>query len=59
MADESYWIYKASSPTPSLLDAKWCGAIKPDTTEEEWYKLSPGMRREIVRAKLKIIEIGS
>lgn len=53
MADEAYWEYKPSSPTPSLLDAKWCGAIKSDTTEEEWHKLSPGMRREIVRAKLK------
>lgn len=53
MADEAYWEYKASSSTPSLLDAKWIGAIKPETTEEEWYKLSPGMRREIVRARTR------
>jgi len=53
MADESYWEYKSASPTPSLLDAKWIGAIRADATEEDWYKLSPGMRREIVRAKVK------
>jgi hypothetical protein len=52
MADESYWEYKAA-PTPSLIDAKWIGAIRVDTTEADWYKLSPGMRREIVRAKVK------
>lgn len=49
MADEDYWTYKAASPTPSWADAVWTGAIKPDTKPEDWYKLSPGMRREIVR----------
>lgn len=53
MADENYWEYKASSPTPTLSDAIWAGAVKPDTTEQDWYKLSPGMRREIVRVKNK------
>jgi hypothetical protein len=53
MADETYWMYKAASPAPSLADAIWAGAIKPDTTEQDWHKLSPGMRREIVRAKTK------
>lgn len=53
MADEAYWEYKASSPTPTLADAIWAGAISPKTTLEEWRKLSPGMRREIVRAKTK------
>lgn len=50
MADESYWSYKASSPTPSVDDAIWAGAIPLNTTEKDWYKLSPGMRREIVRS---------
>lgn len=53
MADEGYWTYKAASETPSLADAVWVGAVKPETTLEEWYKLSPGMRREIVRSKTK------
>lgn len=53
MADESYWEYKASSPTPTLDDAIWIGAVPSNTDEKEWYKLSPGMRREIVRAKRK------
>jgi hypothetical protein len=53
MADEEYWTYKASTPTPSWIDAIWCGAISSKTTENEWYQLSPGMRREIVRSKEK------
>lgn len=42
-AGESYWTYKAASPTP----------INPPPgspmTEKEWSQLSPGMRREIWR----------
>ena len=53
MADESYWEYKASSPTPSLAEAIIAKAVSFNTTEKEWYELSPGMRREIVRAKFK------
>ena len=56
MADEEYWTYKASTPTPTLEDAIWCGAINPHTTEVEWFKLSPGMRREIVRQRIKKVE---
>ena len=50
MADESYWTYKAAKPTPSLEEAIACGAVGEQTTEEDWHKLSPGMRREVVRA---------
>lgn len=53
MADENYWTYKAVSPTLNWVDAVWVGAIKSDSKPEDWYKLSPGMRREIVRAKTK------
>ena len=48
---ESYWTYKAASPTPSYEEAIWFKAIHPNTTESEWNKLSPGMKREIFRAK--------
>lgn len=54
MADESYWTYKAASPTPSYEDAIWFGVINVNTSKEDWDKLSPGMKREIFRAK-KII----
>ena len=54
MADENYWTYKPSSPTPSFLEAKECGAIGDNTLPGDWYKLSPGMRREIVRQYLKL-----
>ena len=47
MADEAYWTYKASSPTPSYEKA-WMLGVKG--TEQQWYSLSPGMRREIVRS---------
>jgi hypothetical protein len=53
MADESYWEYKASTSTPTLWDAILIDAVPKNTSEKEWYKLSPGMRREIVRAKSK------
>jgi hypothetical protein len=47
MADESYWSYRASSPTPEYSEVPE-GAFKG--SEKEWYALSPGMRREIVRS---------
>ena len=46
MADESYWTYKASSPTPNYEEA-WRAGF--NGTEKDWYSLSPGMRREIVK----------
>lgn len=49
MADEKYWTYKGATPTPSLAEAVAAGAMSFDTTDEDWHKLSPGMRREIVR----------
>lgn len=51
MADEKYWTYKASVPAPSFADAKRAGINV--MTEQEWYKLSPGMRREIYRQQQK------
>lgn len=50
MADESYWTYKAASPTPSVEEAIAAGAINATTTEAQWCKLTPGMRREVVRS---------
>lgn len=47
MADESYWMYKAASSTPTYEKAWVIGAF--NGTEQQWYSLSPGMRREIVR----------
>lgn len=51
MADEAYWTYKASSPTPSYEEAWRAKAF--NGTEKDWYSLSPGMRREIMRANGK------
>lgn len=53
MADEYYWTYKAASPTPSYQEALDAGAINPTMTESGWHSLTPGMRREIVRAARK------
>lgn len=53
MADENYWTYKPASSTPSYEDAIWFKVISSETTEIEWNKLSPGMKREIFRAKFK------
>ncbi len=50
MADESYWTYRASTPTPSYDDAVRAGAVSDKMTEAGWNSLTPGMRREIVRA---------
>lgn len=47
MADESYWTYKAASPTP-LYEEVFDWIFKG--TQQQWYSLSPGMRREIVRS---------
>ena len=47
MADESYWTYKAASPTPSYEEAWTLGF---NGTEQQWASLSPGMRREIVKS---------
>jgi hypothetical protein len=46
MAGESYWTYKAGH-TPAFHELPE-GAF--NGTEKQWYSLSPGMRREIVRA---------
>ena len=43
---ELYWTYK-SGPIPTVEEA--LGVVALGTTEDEWCKLSPGMRREIVR----------
>lgn len=48
MADEAYWTYKAGSATPSYEQAWFAGVFSG--TEAQWHSLSPGMRREIVRA---------
>jgi len=49
-SDEDYWTYKAASKTPELEEAIKAKAIHPKTTEDDWAKLSPGMRREILRS---------
>lgn len=52
-AGKDFWTYKAASETPSLEDAIKVGAISSTTTEVEWNKLGPGMKREIVRTAKK------
>lgn len=47
---DDYWTYKAASKTPELAEAIEAKAIHPKTTDAEWQKLSPGMRREILRS---------
>lgn len=54
--DESYWTYKAGSPTPSHREAVAAGAFRG--TESDWHSLTPGMRREIVRSHKKDLEAG-
>lgn len=54
MAGESYWTYRSAFETPTLEEAKAAGAVPASSTEAEWIKLSPGMRREIVRSKVKL-----
>ena len=50
---EAFWSYRAASETPSLEQAIAAGAIKSETTIEQWEAFSPGMRREIVRTANK------
>ena len=56
MADESYWTYRTSEPTPTLKEALYLGAIAEGTTERDWHQLTPGMRSEIVRGRRREIE---
>lgn len=51
MSGESYWTYQSSFPTPSFAELP-AGCFKG--TEEQWFQLSPGMRREIVRSFKKL-----
>lgn len=51
MADEKYWMYQSSFPTPSF-DELPDGCFRG--TEAQWFQLSPGMRREIVRSFKKL-----
>ena len=46
MADESYWTWKAASPTPTFGELP-AGCFKG--TQQQFESLSPGMRREILR----------
>lgn len=46
MANERYWTYQAGH-TPSFGEVP-AGCF--NGTENDWHKLSPGMRREIVRS---------
>jgi hypothetical protein len=47
MANEAYWTYQAATPTPTVNDLP-AGAFKG--TQAQFETLSPGMRREILRA---------
>jgi hypothetical protein len=47
---KSFWSYQASTETPSLEKAIEIGAISARTTPQEWDRMSPGMKREIVRS---------
>lgn len=51
-AQRSYWTYQVEAP-PELDEAVAIGAISASTTLADWYRLSPGMRREIVRSARK------
>jgi hypothetical protein len=52
-AGKGFWMYEAASETPTLAEAIKAGAIAANTTEAEWNKLTPGMKREIVRSLRK------
>lgn len=52
---KSFWSYQSSTPTPSLEEAVELKAIASDTTQKEWDKLTPGIKREIVRSQRKQI----
>ena len=51
MSGEKYWTYQSSFPTPSFNELPE-GCFKG--TEAQWFQLSPGMRREIVRSFKKL-----
>ena len=51
--NKGFWSYQASGETPILEAAIGIGAIGKETTLQQWEALSPGMRREIIRTKLK------
>lgn len=46
MADESYWTYKSTIPTPSFASLP-AGCF--NGTQKQFESLSPGMRKEILR----------
>ena len=51
MSGEKYWTYQSSFPTPSFWELpEGCFG----GTEAQWFQLSPGMRREIVRSFKKL-----
>lgn len=49
MTPKTFWTYHAATETPTLATAIALGKIAATTTKEEWEKLTPGMKREIVR----------
>lgn len=53
MADESYWTYRASTPTPTAPPEG------SKLTLKDWHSLSPGMRREIARTAKKEAPVNS
>lgn len=48
-----YVAWKPCEPTPSWQEATEIGAFKGN--EDEWHRLTPGMRREIVRSYRKTL----
>ena len=47
---ERYWTYQPNTPTPDINDLP-NGTF--NGTQKDFEKLSPGMRREILRSALK------
>jgi hypothetical protein len=50
-----FWSTKVTLPTPSVEEALAQGRIKAGTTQEQWEALSPGMRREIMKARVNAL----
>lgn len=53
---ENYWTYRASELTPEHTD------VFPHIfsgTEQQWYQLSPGMRREIYRQAKRACQVSA
>lgn len=48
---DSFWTYRAATPTPDFADVSTDAFF--GGTRDEWEALSPGMRREIVRTHEK------